>query len=55
MVNGLAALIVDESKWLTASLSVALVAVALMTTRNRSAVPGRQLVLAAMSRSSRSR
>jgi hypothetical protein len=49
MVNGVVALIVDESKWLTASLAVALLAVALMTTRNRSAVAGRQRALAAMS------
>ena len=49
MVNGVVALIVDESKWLTASLGLAFVAVAVMMIRNRSAVPGRQLTLAAMS------
>jgi len=41
--------IVDESKWLTASLGVAFLAVALMTIRSRSAVAGRQQALAAMS------
>lgn len=49
MANAVVALIVDESKWLTASLGVALVAVAIMTIRSRSAVAGRQQALAAMS------
>lgn len=49
MVDGVLALIVDESKWLAASLVVALLAVAFILTRNRSAVPGRQQALAAMS------
>jgi hypothetical protein len=49
MFDTLLALIVDESKWLTASLGVALLAVAFMTIRNRATVPGRQLALASMS------
>ena len=49
MVNSLLALIVDESKWLTASLAVALLAVVLMTIRRRPDVSGRQQALAAMS------
>ena len=50
MVEGLVALIVDESKWLTASLVVALVAVtSMMIWNRRSALPARQRALAAMS------
>ena len=49
MVNGMVALIVDESKWLTASFGVALLVVALMTIRNRSVVAGRHRAMAAMS------
>jgi hypothetical protein len=49
MGNGVLTLIVDESKWLTASLAVALLAVVLAMRRDRSAVPGRQKRLAAMS------
>jgi hypothetical protein len=49
MVNEVLALIVDESKWLTASLGVALLAVAFMSIRIRSAAPLRQKAVAAMS------
>ena len=49
MLNQLAALIVDESKWLTASLSLALLLVALLLYRlRRSVLPVRRRVLAAM-------
>lgn len=45
----LVALIVDESKWLTASMGLALLAVAfLLLTHRRSPLPTRRLVLAAM-------
>ena len=49
MVDGVVALIVDESKWLTASFGVALLVVAVMTVRNRSLVAGRHRAMAAMS------
>lgn len=49
MVNQLAALIVDESKWLTVSLSLALLLVSLLLYRlRRSELPVRCRVLAAM-------
>lgn len=49
MIEGVLALVVDEGKWPTASLGVALLAVAFMTARNRTARPGPQQALAAMS------
>ncbi len=49
MIEQLIALIVDESKWLTASLSCALAAVAVLLARyRRSGLPARRLTLAAM-------
>ena len=49
MVNQLVALIVDESKWLTASMGLALLAVAiLLYRRRRSDLPVRRRVLVAM-------
>ena len=49
MIDQLVALIVDESKWLTASMAVAmLAATALMIRRRRSALSARRRVLAAM-------
>lgn len=50
MISQLAALIVDESKWLTASMGFALLAVTAMLFWHRdSSVPTRRRVLAAMS------
>jgi hypothetical protein len=49
MINQLVALIVDESKWLTASMGLAILAVAIMLYRYRdSGLPARRRVLAAM-------
>lgn len=49
MINQLAALIVDESKWLTASMGLALLAVAILLYWHRhSNLPTRRRVLAAM-------
>ena len=48
MIDQLAALIVDESKWLTASMGLALLATARLYYRRHSAIPNRSLVLAAM-------
>ena len=49
MVDRLAALIVDEGKWLTASMSLALVGVGLLSLRHRgSAVPVRHRIMAAL-------
>ena len=49
MINQLVALIVDESKWLTASMGFALLAVAILLYRRRhSDFPARRRVLAAM-------
>jgi hypothetical protein len=50
MVEGVVALIVDESKWLTASLGTALVAVAVLMARHRrGTVPTSRVTVAAMS------
>ncbi len=49
MLDQLVALIVDESKWLTASLGLALLMVALLLFRQRHAeLPVRRRILAAM-------
>jgi len=49
MINQLVALIVDESKWLTASMGFALLAVTILLYRHRHSVfPTRRRVLAAM-------
>jgi len=49
MIDRLAALIVDESKWLTVSMTVAMLAVAVLLYRHRrSALPTKRRVLAAM-------
>ena len=49
MINQLVAFIVDEGKWLTASMSLALLAVAILLYRRRHAdFPTRRRVLAAM-------
>lgn len=49
MIGRLVALIVDESKWLTASMGLALLAVTILLYRYRhSELPGRRRVLAAM-------
>jgi hypothetical protein len=49
MLDRVVAFIVDESKWLTASLGSALLAVAVLLDRHRHAdLPGRCRVLAAM-------
>jgi hypothetical protein len=49
MINQLAALIVDEGKWLTASLGLALLAVTILLYRHRQTeFPARRRVLAAM-------
>jgi hypothetical protein len=49
MINQLVALVVDESKWLTASMGFALLAVAILLYRlRRSDLPARRRVLAAM-------
>ncbi|MGH7615107.1 MAG: hypothetical protein ACREMW_13825 [Gemmatimonadales bacterium] len=49
MINQFVTLIVDESKWFTASMSVAFLAVAVLLYRYRhSSLPGRRRILAAM-------
>ena len=49
MIDQLVALIVDESKWLTASMGFALLAVAILLYRRRhSDIPARRRILAAM-------
>ena len=49
MIDRLVALIVDESKWLTASMSLALLAVTVLLHRHRrSDLPARRRILAAM-------
>ncbi len=49
MINQLVALILDESKWLTASMGLALMAVAILLYRRRhSDFPARRRILAAM-------
>ena len=49
MIDQLAALIVDESKWLTASMGLALIAVAALLYRRRHpALSARRRVMAAM-------
>jgi hypothetical protein len=49
MINQLIALIVDESKWLTASMGFALLSVTILLSRHRhSGFPTRRRVLAAM-------
>jgi hypothetical protein len=49
MIDQLAALIVDESKWLTASMGLALMAVAILLYRHRHSAPSpRRRILAAM-------
>lgn len=49
MADTVVALIVDESKWLTVSLGVALLAVAVMMIRRQPTTPTRLLALSAMS------
>ena len=49
MVNGVVALIVDESKWLTISLGVALLAVTVTIARHRRTMSQGPLALSAMS------
>jgi hypothetical protein len=49
VIDRLAAVIVDESKWLTASMGLALIAVAILLHRHRrSDLPARRRVMAAM-------
>lgn len=49
MINQLVALIVDESKWLTASMGLAILAVTILLYRKRhSDIPTRRRILAAM-------
>ena len=49
MIERLAALVVDESKWLTVSMGLALLAVVVLLWRRRAAdVPARRRILAAM-------
>jgi len=49
MVDQVVALIVDESKWLTASMGLALLALTILLHRHRRAVlPARRRVMAAM-------
>ncbi len=48
MIDQLIALIIDESKWLTASMGLALLSVAILLYRSQAELPVRRLVLAAM-------